>query len=205
MVTQALRRAIERGELLPGEELGQAELAGELGVSRIPLRDAFRRLASEGLIELDGRRTARVAALSIDDIAEIYEMRILLETACIRHAVAQMGAEDVDRILDLSRRMDEASDDPVAGRAVRLDFYAELYALAGRPRMRDAIVRLRAQVDRYHVLNPGGADSGPGTGHAHTALREAIRDRDPDRAAEVLAAHLAEARDDLVRTMREAV
>ena len=198
-VTETLRWGIESGRLAPGARLGQAELADELGVSRIPLRDAFRRLASEGLIELDGRRGARVASLTPDDIAEIYEMRVLLESTCARHAVTSLSDEAAAKLVALSLEMDRRSDDAAAGPAARLDFYSELYAYAGRPRMREAILRLRSQVGRYHVLNPGHRKN-----HAHTELRKAIRSRDGARAARVIEAHLIDARDDLLRTIRAA-
>ena len=198
-VTDALRRAIETGELKPGERLGQAELADELGVSRIPLRDAFRRLASEGLIELDGRRGARVATLTPTDIAEIYEMRILLEGTCARHSMSSLSDEDARALIALSLEMDRAADDPVAGPAARFEFYSALYDHANRPRMREAILRLRSQVGRYHLLNPGRRGT-----HAHTELRKAIKAKDGDRAAEVIATHLGEARDDLLRNLRSA-
>lgn len=196
-VTETLRTAIESGRLVPGARLGQADLAQELGVSRIPLRDAFRRLATEGLIELDSRRGARVATLSAGDIAEIYEMRLLLETSCARHAVDNLTPADAAQLVDLSLAMDRAAEDPEAGAAARLEFYSRLYSHADRPRMSETILRLRSQVGRYHRLNPTGHAS-----HAHTDLRKAIRERNGERAAEVVAAHLIEARDDLLRSLR---
>jgi DNA-binding GntR family transcriptional regulator len=196
-VTDTLRWAIESGRLAPGARLGQTDLAEELGVSRIPLRDAFRRLATEGLIDLDGRRGARVTTLSPTDIAEIYEMRLLLETTCARYAVESLGAADATALVDLSLAMDRVADDPEAGAAARLGFYSQLYTHADRPRMCEAILRLRSQVGRYHRLNPASHAS-----HAHPDLRKAIRAKDGERAAEVVAAHLTEARDDLLRTLK---
>jgi DNA-binding GntR family transcriptional regulator len=198
-VTETLRWAIESGRLAPGARLGQADLAEELGVSRIPLRDAFRRLASEGLIDLDSRRGARVVSLSPADIAEIYEMRLLLETTCARYAVDNLDVTAATALVNLSLEMDRMADDLEAGPAVRLDFYSRLYAHADRPRMRETILRLRSQVGRYHRLNPAGH-----AGHAHVELRKAIRARNGERAAEVVAAHLVEARDDLLQSLKTA-
>jgi DNA-binding GntR family transcriptional regulator len=196
-VTETLRWAIESGRLAPGARLGQADLAEQLGVSRIPLRDAFRRLASEGLIDLDSRRGARVVSLSPADIAEIYEMRLLLETTCVRHAVENLDSAAASELVSVSLAMDRMADDPEAGSAARLDFYSQLYSHADRPRMRETILRLRSQVGRYHRLNPAGHAS-----HAHVDLRRAIRARDGEAASEVVAAHLVEARDDLLRSMQ---
>lgn len=195
-VTDALRDAILRGDLEPGRRLSQVELADELGVSRIPLRDALRRLSAEGLVEIDGRRGARVSSLTADDVAEIYEMRLMLEPECARRAVESLDDDASDRVLALSEEMDRHVDDPVAGAQSRRDFYAELYAHADRPRMRSSILQLRALVHRYHVLRESGDHP-----HAHEELRAAIRERDGARAAAVVRRHLEAARDDLVRSL----
>jgi DNA-binding GntR family transcriptional regulator len=140
-----------------------------------------------------------VASLSPADIAEIYEMRLLLETTCVRYAVDNLDVAAATALVSLSLAMDSMADDPEAGAAVRLDFYSRLYSHADRPRMSEAILRLRSQVGRYHRLNPAGH-----AGHAHVDLRKAIRARDGERAAEVVAAHLVEARDDLLRSLETA-
>lgn len=195
-MTDALRDAILRGDLEPGRRLAQVELAQELGVSRIPLRDALRRLAAEGLVDIDGRRGASVSSLNPSDVDEIYEMRTMLESECARRAVDSLDEEAATHLIALSEEMDRSHDDPVIGGQARRDFYAELYAHADRPRMRSMILQLRALVQPYHVL--ADSDEQP---HAHEELRAAIADRDGSRAADVIRRHLRAARDDLVRSL----
>src|SRR5690606_14370837 len=79
-VTQTLRQAILRGILPSGLILRQESLANQLGVSRLPVREAMRQLNNEGLIQLTAHRGAVVTALSADDIREIYDIRVGLET-----------------------------------------------------------------------------------------------------------------------------
>lgn len=196
-VTEALRNAILRGELEPGRRLAQVELSEELGVSRIPLRDALRRLEAEGLVEIDGRRGARVSSLTHTDVAEIYEMRILLESECARRAVAALTDEDAAALIELSEEMDRTAVDPHEGAQARKNFYSEFYARADRPRMRATVLQLRALVHRYHLLTD--SDDHP---HGHEELRECIRERDAERAFEVTRRHLETARDDLVQSLR---
>lgn len=195
-VTDALRDAILRGDLEPGRRLAQVELAQELGVSRIPLRDALRRLAAEGLVDIDGRRGASVSSLNPADVDEIYEMRTMLESECARRAVESLDEEAASHLIALSEEMDRSHDDPIIGAQARRDFYAELYAHADRPRMRSMILQLRALVQPYHVLTDSGEQP-----HAHEELRGAIVDRDGSRAATVIRRHLRAARDDLVRSL----
>ena len=195
-VTNALRDAILSGRLSPGERLAQADLAKQLGVSRIPLRDALRRLEEEALVRIDGRRGAWVTALNARDITEIYELRIMLEGRCVRHTIAGLSDEDSQVLLELSKHMDTKEHDAVRGRAARRDFYDKLYSLAGRPRMHRLIMQLRDNVGRYHLLQNTDQSQG-----AHSELRRCIRTRSAEGAVRAVIEHLEEARDDLVDTM----
>jgi len=195
--TTALGVAIRRGILPPGMRLRQEDLAELLGVSRIPLRDAFRRLEAEGLVEIEGRRGARVATLSADDVAEIYDMLILIEARLMRLAVRNIPDDAIERVLEMSERMDSTAAPNELGRLNRKAFYGELYRWSGRPRMRSLILRLRDDVHRYHVLNTLDASL-----HAHAELRDRIRRRDADGAAAVIRHHFRMSRDDLVGVLR---
>ncbi|MCH7491531.1 MAG: GntR family transcriptional regulator [Gemmatimonadetes bacterium] len=195
-MTVTLRRAIREGVLIPGKRLTQQEIADQLGVSRIPLRDALRRLEVESLVEIDGHKGARVTVLTAEAISEIYEIRIALETICIGHAIANLTEESAAELaLDSMASADDTLT-PSEAFNRRRDFYERLYKYANRPRMYRIIMQLRNNVDRYHML----ADRGHAH-FAHTELAEAIVDRDADRATKILIAHISEARDDLVRNM----
>ena len=196
-MTEALRNAILRGELEPGRRLAQVELSEELGVSRIPLRDALRRLEAEGLVQIDGRRGARVSTLTEKDIAEIYQMRILLEAVCARHAIEALDDEDAKELIRLSEEMDRTADDPVAGAAARRNFYGEFYAHADLPRIRATVLQLRALVHGYHMLTDSSEHP-----NAHEELRVCIRNRDAATAAVVVQSHLEVTRDDLIESLR---
>lgn len=191
----ALRRAILQGILPPGERLRQEILAAELGVSRIPLRDAFRRLEAEGLIHIDGRRGARVASLTIDDVAELYEIRRLLEVHCVRLAIRNVTDEGAARLL-----ADLAAMDVTAGHGMShgvRGFYAELYGWSGRPRMVSEILQLRHELHRYHALKDVPLDPA-----IHGQLAACIQTRDGARAARILRDHLRRSRNDLVAVLR---
>ncbi len=197
-VTEALRKAIHHGDLKPGQRLSQADLAEQLGVSRIPLRDALRRLEAEALVKMDGRRGTWVSDLNIDAIKEIYEIRIMLEERCARHATNNISDEDLEKLLVLFDEMDEAELQPDSnGYAARREFYAHFYTFANRPMMRNQILLLRDNVGRYHRFKEHGH------GHEdHLEFRDALVKRDAKRAAKVLKRHLEDARDDLLKDMQ---
>src|SRR5689334_5025020 len=83
-VASALRDAILRGALPGGAHLRQEELATRMGVSRLPVREALRQLHGEGLVTLAPNRGAEVVALAPDEVHEIYDIRIALETMALR-------------------------------------------------------------------------------------------------------------------------
>ena len=195
-VTEALRTAIRQGILAPGERLAQADLAGQLGVSRIPLRDALRRLEMEGIVRIDGRRGAWVTRLRAEDLSEIYEMRLILETRCMQYAVDALSDEDVEEVVAMSERMDRDDLSPLEGYNARRTFYAHLYRSAARPRIRRTILQLRDNVDRYHILSDRAHSH-----RAHSELRHRIRERDGTGAAAIIRSHLEDSRDDLLATM----
>jgi DNA-binding GntR family transcriptional regulator len=195
--TVMLRHAIIRGILPPGKRLRQEVLAAELGVSRIPLRDAFRRLQAEGLIEIDGRRGARVASLSLDDVAELYELRRMLELRCLRLAIRNLTEEGAAALVDLSDRTDvEAGHTNPAG-VSRRAFYLELYAWSGRRRMVALIMQIRHELGRYQALS-----AVPSSPEIHHLLRECIRTRDADAATRHMRDHIRRSRDDLLTALR---
>lgn len=200
VVTTALRDAILSGELRPGERLLQEQLADQLRVSRIPLRDALRRLEAEGLVHIGPRRGAEVASLSRADVIEIYELRVSLEPELMRRAVGALGTADVKRLVDMSEQMDARVDEPAEGRRARRGFYSELYAYADRPRTHRLILGLRDDVQRYHVMKIVERAL-----HDHAEIRECLRVKDAERAAQVQGEHLRRACADLVEVLeREA-
>ena len=196
-VTNELRRAIREGLLVPGQRLTQSEIARQLGVSRIPLRDALRRLEVESLVKIDGHKGARVTELTADAVAEIYEMRILLEARCMTYAVENMSEETAQRLSVVATAMDDALT-PAEAFNERRNFYSDLYRQANRPRMRRFIMQLRDNVDRYHLLSDR-----ENAYHAHKDLADAIANRNPQRAAAVLVEHISESRDDLIEELRQ--
>jgi DNA-binding GntR family transcriptional regulator len=146
---------------------------------------------------MNGRRGTWVSSLSIDTAKEMYEIRIMLEMRCTAYAVENMSEEDLVEVLELFDDMDEAESDPKnQGFSSRRNFYARFYQCADRPLMREQILLLRDNVSRYHrVKNHDHAHDD------HLKFKQAIVERDAERASQILMRHLEEARDDLLMYM----
>lgn len=105
-----LRTLIIRGELLPGEPLTETELSEALGVSRTPLREALKLLATEGLVELRLNRSAVVASLRREEIAELFEAVSGIERIAAELAAVRMTDRDLQKLRKLQERMERHHD-----------------------------------------------------------------------------------------------
>lgn len=141
-IAAELRRELLAGILRPGADLSQVELAERFGVSRIPIRDALRILAGEGLVAIEVNRGARAISLTPGEVREIFDLRILLECDCLRRAAKAMSPaafREIERVR-LKSDLDAGGPDWAAGDWA---FHRAIYQLAGRPRQLAMIEALR--------------------------------------------------------------
>jgi len=109
LVTAEIRRAVLTGALAPGAQFSIRDLAEQLGVSHIPIREALRRLESQGLILLPQARSASVAPLNVADLDAIYRLRYVVELPLAGESAGKRSPAQVDRmneLLELSRDLD---------------------------------------------------------------------------------------------------
>jgi DNA-binding GntR family transcriptional regulator len=202
IVHEKLHEAILRGELAPGSELSQVELARGLGVSTTPLREALRRLEAEGLLETRRNRRPRVRPFEIDDLDSVYAARILLESLATKLTVTELAAialaplhEDLAAMRAASERQDASAWERAHAR-----FHHQLVAGAPGP-LREQIASLMTRGDRYRRISVRRDDPrGRATGDAeHDAIVAAAAASDGATAAALLAKQLARS----ARTVRD--
>jgi DNA-binding GntR family transcriptional regulator len=200
LVAAVLREAITTGLLRANQPLPQDEIASQLQVSHIPVREAFRQLQSEGLVTYQANRGATVTAHTPDEIREIYEIRAILETAAIRRAVPELGSGDLARARAILDEAERATDGAAWG-ALDVEFHQTIYHLEERPRLEEMIAGLLRRVDRYWLAHGLMLKHRDVFEAEHRALLAALEARDADRAAELLAAHLEGASEHLVAAL----
>lgn len=187
-----LRDRILAGEWAAGTPLRQEALAAELGVSRIPLREALRRLEAEGLVTISAHRGAVVSPLPLEEAAELFELRALVESDLARRAVPLLTpADDVAMRAHAAAFEQAVTTGNVAawGEANRR-FHFALYAAADRPRTLETVARLHAQSDRFLRLQ---LTLSRGTARAvreHRAIAAAARARDTSRVTRLVRDHI---------------
>lgn len=184
LVLASVRKAILSGVLGPGARLRQEELADVFGTSRIPVREALRALEYEGLVTSEPHRGFTVTALDADDVEEVYDLRILLESEAVRLALPLLTDDDLEELEELFRVMQDTDQRPDDQLAARERFYVRLYSVTGRPRLVGLILRLRAEVAR--VLRWATIQH---SSSIHEHFFEAVRVGDADRAVAHLSGH----------------
>jgi DNA-binding GntR family transcriptional regulator len=201
-----LRRRIIEGRYAAGEQLRQDALAAEFGISRIPIREALVQLEAEGLVKIHPHRGAVVTDLSSTDIAELFELRHLLEPHLLRLSVPHLTEADftaLDAIL-ASYAAELAADQVATWGTRNTAFHAGLYSRAGRPRIEAQVQQLLQSSDRYARLQLRLTDGRARADREHRQILELCRARDADRACALLADHIAHARDGLLEHLRGA-
>jgi len=200
LVAEVLREAITSGHLKGNDPLPQQEIATQLEVSHIPVREALRQLQSEGLVTFRPNYGATVTAHTPEEIREIYEIRVILETAAIRRAATRLGDAALDEAEKILKQAERARDDAGWG-SHDLDFHRLIYDLEGRPHLRELIDGLLRRVDRYWLQHGLMLKHRREFEADHRRLLAAVRARDGERAAKLLERHLAGAAEHLVAAL----
>jgi DNA-binding GntR family transcriptional regulator len=186
-----LRRAITAGRLRPGTPIRQEALADELGVSRVPLREALKTLQGEGLVSYRAHRGYFVEELSLDDLREAYRIREILEEEAVRRAVARMTDADVTRLDAAQCEVERAgaAGDVAEMAAANRRFHMMLFELAGMPRLVRLITTLWDSTDAYRSMYYGEGGNRERVIDEHNAVLDALRVRDADAAIRTLNIH----------------
>jgi DNA-binding GntR family transcriptional regulator len=192
---EQLRGKILRGELAPGAAFSQVQLAIELGISRTPLREAVRRLQSEGLLRSEHNRRVRVSPLTTQDFEDLYAMRIALESLAVRIGVPRLSDADLDQVRQAFELSVVAAEkgDLEAYHEPHRRFHLGLFSRAGT-RLVERVEDLWDHAERYRRFYHGHA--GEQTQIAQLASRDhegiftAAAERDGRLCAQRVAAHL---------------
>ena len=187
LVTEKLREEIYTGNLKPGEELVQEKISEQLGVSRMPVREALLLLENAGLVEIQKNKRAIVRAVTPEEVREHLEIRSILES----HAAAKAcrRAENFDALGELLAKFQDCPEDDVPHfRELNSQFHFEIWRLAQSPLLERLLKQLWYAVPSAYPLDPAG--NFRRNLQEHTAILEALRRRDEEAACRTLSAHI---------------
>ena len=205
LALDSLRHRILSGEFPDGTPLRQDALAAELGVSRIPVREALRRLEAEGLVTITAHHGAVVPVASLSEIEELFDLRALIEGSLMRRAVERRTDETLQRAAAALDAYDAALADGEVGDWGRHNwaFHSALLDAASRPVGLELAASLHNRCDRYMRMQLSLTHGEDRARAEHREILDAAAARDAERASALVEAHVRRAGEALVDFMRE--
>ncbi|NVJ97988.1 MAG: GntR family transcriptional regulator [Alphaproteobacteria bacterium] len=201
-VADALRELILAGDYAQGEQLRQDDVAKKLGVSRIPVREAFQQLEAEGLVVNVPYKGAIVSRLSLDEIGEYFDIRMSLEGDLLGHAIDNMTPEVIARSRKIIDRMNSAS--PSKWGEINWQLHAEIYAIANRPITLEMVKKIHDNLDRYVRIQLSlSQENRERANEEHVRMVDLCEQGRKNEAIGLLHDHINGARDDLIKHLQE--
>jgi len=174
-----------------GQRLVPEEIAAAIGTSRMPVREAFKRLAAEGLLTLRPNRGAIVRGLSLPEMEEVFEMRAVLEGLAARTALRRIGPQQIGGLEHLIDVMEHSESDLSLWVTAHREFHEYLCRLSASPRLLQQVSALHAVVEPHMRLWLRHAHKPMGSREDHMGIVQSFRDGDPSGVEAVMREHIA--------------
>jgi len=196
LVQREIERMILAGDLAAGAQLRESEVAAMLGVSRGPVREAFRALEESGLVRLEKNRGAFVRQIDVDEADDIFEVRAVLDEFAGRRAAQSASPGEAAQLRDLVLRMEKAAGrgDVDAYHDANLAFHDRIVELAGNPKLTTLYRRLVNELHLHRRTALGQAGILPLSMREHRAIVEHIAARQAAAAGRALYEHAMSSR-----------
>jgi DNA-binding GntR family transcriptional regulator len=189
---EEIRRRILRGILPPGSPLNQDALAPELGVSVTPVREAMRRLEAEGLVQFQAHKSVIVSPLSLDELTEIYDVRLRLDPHAAALATMKASEAALARIEQMART--DVSKDPLEQATINRAFHRAIYAECGNGLLIEILDRLWERTDRYRIMLVSTEVDVKVVAREHLEIVASMHSRRSRQVAKLIRAHVMKAR-----------
>ena len=183
-ILESIREAILKGQLKPGEKVAEPELAERFGISRTPIREAFRQLESEGYLTVIPRKGAVVADLSERDIEEFYAIKSVLEGFAARMAALKMTEKEIEKLETINEKLETLArqGDVKSFFRVHNEFHELFIRASGNEKLSELIDQLVMKFNRSRMASlalPGRMEISV---NEHRKIIEAFKNRDGEMA-----------------------
>jgi len=189
-VVKVLSADILSGKYRPGDRLNESQIARELKMSRIPVREALSQLQEQGLVQNRERRGMFVTNIGPEEVLQISSLRIILETEALRLAQARMTPEILAVLDSLVSRMDSWNGTLLEAAALDLEFHRTLWKAAGNPYLERALNALMVPLFAHKTLEHVTRDVRRWRMSHHHILLDAVAGRSDDDPQAVLLTHM---------------
>lgn len=205
-ILETIRDAILQGTMKPGERVSEPDLAERFGISRTPIREAFRQLESEGYLQVVPRKGAVVASLSERDIEEFYAIKIILEGFAARMAAEKLTEKDIERLEAINKRLESIKEEGDVKKFFRVhnEFHEVFIKAAGNEKLYDMINQLVMKFSRLRLASlsqPGRMEISV---EEHRNMIKAFRNHDGKKADNLVRHAATIGADVLIASMSQA-
>jgi DNA-binding GntR family transcriptional regulator len=206
-IYERLRREIVDGELRPGQRLGEEWVAGRLGASRTPVREALHKLEADGLVVLRPHRGALVRPFDMDELIGIFDLRVRIEGYAAGRAATRLSSEDIEELARIQRRQmkvlkSNPRDQAEAGSEtirelveLNQEFHRLIHVGSGNRHVEVMLSRLAYLPLVYQAVYAHGAEGREVSLYQHEQLLHSFRTRDPELAEATMRAHIFHGRE----------
>ena len=204
-ILETIREAILRGALKPGEKVAEPELAERFGISRTPIREAFRQLESEGYLTVIPRKGAVVTALSERDVEEFYAIKSILEGYAARMAALNLSGKDIERLETINARLEQLAKDGDVKTFFRVhnEFHELFIRAAGNEKLLELIGQLLMKFNRLRMASlslPGRMEISV---NEHKKILDAFKKSDGEKANQLVSKTAAYGGQVLIQSMAQ--
>ena len=205
-ILETIRESILKGTLKAGEKVAEPELAERFGISRTPIREAFRQLESEGYLTVIPRKGAVVTSLSERDVEEFYAIKSILEGYAARMAAEKMTQKDIDRLEAINDRLELLAQqgDVKTFFRVHNEFHETFIRAAENEKLLELINQLMMKFNRLRMASlslPGRMEISV---EEHRNMIQAFKNHDGDKADSLVRHAATIGADVLIQSMSQA-
>jgi len=204
-LAESLRERILNGEFKEGEALIQEAIAAEYGVSRMPVREAFKELEASGLIASKVHKGSVVSSIPLEQIEELFDLRAMLECELLEHALPKMTAEHFAITKELLPQLEAAyvNDDISQWAKLNWEFHKSLYTAAERVQTLSIVQGINVKTDRYIRLQLLLTDGKKEAEVEHRELLRLCEKGEVKKAVQFLRKHITDAGHDLLALLKK--
>jgi phosphonate utilization transcriptional regulator len=199
---QEIERMILAGEIPPGAKLTEAWLSEKLGISRGPIREAFRMLEESGLVKQEKNRGVFVRSIPLEEAIDIYDLRAVMDELVGRRLAVSITPEQMRRVKLVADQMDQAArgNDADTYHLLNLQFHDLLVEFAGNRKMAAIYRKLVNELALFRRRNLIHKEVLPQSAVEHRQILKAIGSGDPELAARAMFAHVTESKERMLRS-----
>jgi DNA-binding GntR family transcriptional regulator len=187
-ILETIRDAIISGGLKPGEKVAEPELAERFGISRTPIREAFRQLESEGYLTVIPRKGAVVVSFSQRDVEEFYAIKSILEGYAARKACANLSPREIEKLQNINEKLRQLAQEADIKHFFKVhnDFHDLFIKAADNDKLNELIMSLVGKFQRLRIASLSLPGRMKVSVQEHEKIIEAFRKRDADLAEKLV-------------------